>query len=208
MTAKSICSKNWSGSKSFLEKARSLGLHKSERFKAKLRAITKALLAEEYSKEKILADVTLGDQEMKQYYDDHRDQFIVPERIRAPSIFVDLPADATPEEIAGKEARANEAVARLRSGENPQAVAESLSERGYKEEPEYFARGRLVPEIEERVFNLKINEVSSILRVDGGLLIFKLEDRISEQVVPFEEAREEITKRVRKAKQASKLCRR
>jgi peptidyl-prolyl cis-trans isomerase C len=186
----------------FAREGESLRLNESERFKVKLRAITKALLAEEYSRQKVFAEIAPGDQEIRQYYQDHQDQFMAPERILAPSIFIDLPAGAMPEESAKEEAKANEVMTRLQSGEDPGLVAESLSERGYKEEPEYFARGRLVPEIEESVFKLKINEVSPILRVDGGLLIFKLEDKIPERLMPYEEVRGKIIERVRKEKQA------
>ena len=180
----------------FAREGEFLGLHKSDHFKEKLQSITKALLAEEYSRKKILDGITVTEEEARRYYAEHKDRFKTPEKISAPAVFIRLPADASPEEITRKERKANEAAAMLESGEDFRKVEELFSERSYREDRDYFARGKLVPEVEERVFALKIGEVSGILRVDGGLLIFRMEDRVAEQVLAYEEVKGQVFERM------------
>jgi hypothetical protein len=67
-------------------------------------------------------------------------------------------------------------------------------------EPDYFARGRLVPEIEEDVFRLKVGEISPVFRIDSGFLIFRLEDRLPETVPRYEEVECKAREAVREQK--------
>jgi peptidyl-prolyl cis-trans isomerase C len=187
----------------FSREGRAIGLDQTERFKARLDAIAKALLAEEYSRQEVLAGITVEEPEARRYYTEHATDFTEPERIKAPSIFINIPPGASALEIAAKEAQGRDIVARLRHGEDFGSVAERFSERSYQENPDYFARGRLVPEVEESVFGLQVGAVSPLLKVESGLLIFKLEDRIPARVLPYEQVRDEVYERLRAMKRKS-----
>lgn len=189
----------------FAREGESLGLNQSESFKKKILAVTKALLAEEYSRKNVLEGITVGTEEARQYYSDHRDLFRTPEKINAPSIFIALPADSSPEQMALKERKANDAAAMLRTGEEFRKVEALFSERNYVEDGEYFARGRLEPDIEAAVFQLQVGEVSEVLKVNGGLLIFRMEDKIPEQAAPYDEVETEIRERLLAAKRLERF---
>jgi len=57
-----------------------------------------------------------------------------------------------------------------------------------------------VPELEEPVFHLKKGEISPILKTSGGFHIFKLEDRIEGKPMEYQDAREEIVKKLKDEK--------
>jgi hypothetical protein len=159
----------------FSRKGRTLGLDQSERFKAKRDAVAKALLAEEYSRQEVLSGITVDDPETRRYDAEHVMEFTEPERVKA---------------------QARDIVSRLRQGEEFGSLAERFSERSYQENSDYFARGRIIPEVEASVLGLQVGEISPALKVDEDLLIFNLEDKISAWVMPCEELRNEVFERL------------
>ncbi len=185
----------------FSREARSTGLHRDKNFEARISEMTKALLAAEYIKKNILSRVKVSEEEAKKFYEEHLNEFKDPEKIKAPSIFIKVPPEASPGVVKEKEEKAREILERLKEGEDFSKLSEEFSEETIKAEADYFARGRLVPEIENDVFGLKIGEISPILKVQGGLLIFKLEDRIPERILPYEEAKEQIIEQLRREKE-------
>ena len=187
----------------FSREGRTLGLDQSERFKARLDAVAKALLAEEYSRQQVLSGITVDEAEARHYYAEHMAEFTEPERVKARSIFISIPEGASAQEITAKQVQARDIVARLRQGEEFASLAERFSERSYQENSDYFAKGRLVPEVEASVFGLQVGEVSPVLKVDAGLLIFKLEDKIPARVTPYEQVKNEVFERLRAEKRKS-----
>jgi peptidyl-prolyl cis-trans isomerase C len=187
----------------FSREGRTLGLDQSERFKAKLDAVAKALLAEEYSRQQVLSGITVDEPEARRYYSEHVMEFTEPERVKAPSIFINIPQGASGQEIAAKQAQARDIISRLRQGEDFVSLAERFSERSYQENSDYFARGRLIPDVETSVFALQVGEISPVLKVDAGLLIFKLEDKIPARVTSYEQVRNEVFERLRAEKKRS-----
>ena len=191
----------------FSREAQSMGLHKDRDFQDRIAEITKALLAREYTK-KIQARVKVSDKEAEDFYREHPDEFREPERINAPSILIKIPFDASQNVVKEKEAEAREMLERLKKGEDLSKLSEELPEafcKSCKGEPGYFARGALVPEIVEDVFGLKIGEISPILKLKDGFIIFKLEDRIPERGFSFEEVREQIIEQLRNEKQKNEF---
>jgi len=62
----------------------------------------------------------------------------------------------------------------------------------------YMHKGRMLPEIEEAAFKLKVGEVSDIIKVENAWFIIKLEDKKPEHVVAFEEIKGELKKELEK----------
>lgn len=192
----------------FSREAQSMGLHKDRDFQDRIAEITKALLAREYTQKRLLARVKVSDKEAEDFYMEHPEEFREPEKIFAPSLLIKIPVDASQDVVKEKEGEAREILERLKKGEDLSKLSEELPEascKSCKGEPGYFARGALVPEIVEDVFGLKIGEISPILKVKEGFIIFKLEDRIPERGFSFEEVREQIIEQLRKEKQKNEF---
>ncbi|MBI5238693.1 MAG: peptidyl-prolyl cis-trans isomerase [Deltaproteobacteria bacterium] len=179
----------------FSREARASGLHKAPSFRARIEDITNSLLAAEFVKRNIIEKVSVTEEETKEYFDSHSGEFREPEKIKAPAAFVRVP-DSSPEEaVKEKEARAATIMERLKAGGDFTGIDEATGE------SDYFARGRLMPEIEDAVFSLKLGETSPVMRVPDGFVVFKLEDRRPERALSFEEVKNGIIDTLKRDKE-------
>jgi len=55
-----------------------------------------------------------------------------------------------------------------------------------------LAKGTIIPEIEEVIFALELEELSEVVKTDFGFHILKISDKKSEIVKALEEAKEDI----------------
>ncbi|HMK50798.1 MAG TPA: peptidylprolyl isomerase, partial [Thermodesulfovibrionales bacterium] len=65
-------------------------------------------------------------------------------------------------------------------------------------------RGRLLPEIDEVAFKLKVGEISNVIKADDKWFIVKVEDRKPEQQYSFEQEKDGLKKEL-ETKQAQEL---
>jgi len=168
-------------------------LRKVERYRDRL--ITEKLYQEAAQE---LGKIDEG--EVRRHYEENLDQFLQRERIRASQILIPLAPNATPEQAAEARAKAEDALKRVRRGDDFSELA-----REYSEGPTavrggdlgYFQRGRMVPEFEEVAFSMEtVGEVSDIVRTKFGYHIIQLTDRQPETLMPLEEVRERIVRQM------------
>ncbi|MCR4402240.1 MAG: peptidylprolyl isomerase [Firmicutes bacterium] len=142
-------------------------------------------------------DVTVGDDEVKKYYDEHKEDFKEPEEVKARHILVK------------DEKTANEIRKELAGGADFAELAKAKSEDpGSKDKGGdlgYFQRGAMDPAFEKVAFELKIGETSGPVKSSFGYHIIRVEDKKPERVPSLEEVRDEVVKQVtrEKAKPAS-----
>ncbi len=185
----------------FAREAKIIDLDKDKDFQSRIEGITKAVLAAEYAKKRILPNVRVSEEEAKSYYVEHLNEYKSSERIKAPFISIKIPTDASEHVKREKQAKALDVLERLKRGEDFSKLSQQFSESIFQDEADYFARGSLLPELEESVFGLKVGEISPILKSEDGLSIFKLEGRIPEGIVPYEEAREKVLEGLKRRKE-------
>jgi peptidyl-prolyl cis-trans isomerase D len=132
--------------------------------------------------------VEVPEQELRDYFDSHQEEFSESEQVRARHILVE-----TPEQAA-------EAQRRLQAGESFATLAAELSKdpssgpRGG--DLGWFGRGRMVPPFEEAAFGAEVGKVVGPVKSDFGYhLIEVLEKRPGGQR-SFEEVREAIRARL------------
>jgi len=145
------------------------------------RAATEALLADGLKQE-------AGEPEIARYYQDHRQDFARPERVRLRQILTE------------DRATAERALKEIAAGADFQEVARRLSRDpaaaagGYRGE---LTREDLPPSFAEVIFGLKPGEVSRLVPAEYGFHIFQVTDREPAQVIPLEAARPEILGKLR-----------
>lgn len=155
-------------------------------------------------------DLTVDEQEAREYYEQYKKRYEIKEQVRASHILlkVDAKADKKVDEAARKRA-----LDIYRQAIKKDADFAELA-RKYSQGPtasrggdlSYFPRGRMVPEFEEVAFKMKPGEISKPVRTQFGWHIIKVVDHKEGRQRPFEEVRESIekllrNKKVRKAKQ-------
>jgi len=128
------------------------------------------------------------EEEIVRYYEEHRPDFVRPERVRLRQILTE------------DRATAESALQQLAAGADFVELARRLSREpsaatgGYQGE---LSRADLPPAFADVIFSLQPGEVSRVVPAEYGFHIFQVIDRPAAGVVPLEDAREEIAERLR-----------
>ncbi len=140
----------------------------------------------------IRGNITVGDSELRRYYQEHRDRFAFPEEYQLSQILIQpRGSDGTAEALA----KAHRAMDELKKGEKFSDVAMQ-----YSNEPNAMQGGRLglvrqgelLPVIERAVANLVTGGISDIIESPEGIHIIRLDERKPKQFRPYEAVRFEI----------------
>ncbi len=180
-------------------------------------ATVERLLGAQYLREHLepeLEAVTVGDEEIAAYYEAHRGEFLVPARVRAAWLLVEVARKAGAEERERLRRRAEEARAAaealgpqvrnlgevaLKYSDDP-ATRYTGGELGWLHEEQ--AQGyRWGPELIRRAFEMsRPGELSSVLEHDAGFYVLKLVERESAAPAPLAKMRGGIRSRLLKEK--------
>jgi len=137
------------------------------------------------------------DEQVRAYYEAHKDEFRAPERVHAAHIVMHVDAH-TPPEVA--EAKLKEAQKRLEAGADFGEVADNDSD---CQDPGgdlgWFPRGHMVEEFENTVWNMKPGEVSDIFATRFGFHIVKMIEKKPAGLLPLEEVADHARQRARQA---------
>jgi parvulin-like peptidyl-prolyl isomerase len=189
--------------KVLLSEAKELGIPRDPAYKAavqkfkaewgrRLREYEETLQVESALTRLRTKDLAVKDAEVEKYYNEHGADYARPVEVLASHILVNTEADA------------QAALARLKAGEPFEKVARALSRdpatavRGGKLAP--IRRGTLVPEFEDAAFQLKVGEVSGIVKTQFGFHIIK---KLGEKMLPprtLADAKEEIRAKLERDK--------
>ena len=152
----------------------------------------KQALAATYLRNKAFGQVKVTPEEIKNYYDQNKDQFKTGEQVKASHILV-----KTEDEVKAVKAR-------LDKGESFEAVAKDKStcpsaSRGG--DLGWFGRGVMDPDFEKAAFALKDGEVSGPIKTKFGWHIIKITGKKAESVRPLDEVSARIEQKLLQDKQ-------
>lgn len=136
----------------------------------------KKILIARLVKNRVEDAVSISDEDLQKYYDEHSEEFMLPERWRASHILVDTPDEA--EEIKEK-LNQGAAFDELAVNRSKDATAKQGGDVGY------FSKGQLLPEFEDVCFKLEIGEVGKVVKTQFGYHVIKLTDKKSPEVQEF-----------------------
>ena len=143
--------------------------------------------------------ITITRDEIRQYYDEHKDEFVRSEGIRLAEILVSKDG-MTDAQIAEAEKKAREVHERVMRGEPFAEMARRFSDSlGSKEaggDIGIWRRGALQRELEEMLFDKNPGYVTELLPRPNGWLILKVVERYREGLAEVEEVADEIRNRL------------
>lgn len=147
---------------------------------------------------KVRSRVKVTDDDVRNYWQTHPQEFQAEPEIHVRHIFVGFtPGVAEEEERAQRRAEAIRA--RIEKGEDFAAVARAASEGPSASdggELGWLKRGTIQPELERVAFALPTGGVSGVVRTRSGFQILKVDERRGGGPLPFEEVQEEIRNRL------------
>jgi len=133
--------------------------------------------------------------EGKQFYEEHKKELEQPEQIRLSEILVTVEKDATPEQIAAAESKANDLLKQIRAGAKFDAVATHSSQgptAAQGGDLGHFKRGTLARELEEKTFAMKAGEISDVIRTKQGFVILEVTEHDAAGIPSLKEAEQRI----------------
>ncbi|MDY6853801.1 MAG: peptidylprolyl isomerase [Thermodesulfobacteriota bacterium] len=143
----------------------------------------------------IKSKIVLNDDELREYYTRNMHNFKVMKEVRVQHILLSIPRGADEAKFNEVNRKAKTLLLEIKNGEDFGKLAEIYSQGASADsggDMGWFKRGELIPFLEKVVFNLKIGEVSNIIRSDLGLHIIKVMDGKVEGFKTFEEAIEQV----------------
>ncbi|MEW6739300.1 MAG: peptidylprolyl isomerase [Nitrospirota bacterium] len=148
--------------------AKNKGLDKNKDFQKKVEEFKKITLINQILEKEIESAAKVTDKDIKDYYDKHKEDFMVNTQVRLSHIVVKADDDA------------KKVYERLKKGEDFAKVASevSLDKASAKAGGDIgnFKRGEMKPELEDVAFRLKKGEVSMPIRLKDGIHIIKVTD--------------------------------
>jgi peptidyl-prolyl cis-trans isomerase D len=153
----------------------------------------------------VKADPTL----VQGYYDANKSRYTTPEERSASYILAKVAPNASPADVAKAKALAESELAEVRK--NPAAfseIARKIPQDGGPLEGgdlDFMRKGALgVPALDDALFSMKPDQISDLIRIDGGFQIVKLTGVRGGAVKPFEEVKSQIEDQL-KTQEAQKL---
>lgn len=169
------------------------GLEKTPEFQKKLEEFKKLTLVTELFENEILSKAKISDQELKDYYDKHKEEFIPTIQIKASHILVKT------------EDEAKKVLDRLKKGEKFGDIANAVSiDTGSAKKGGdlgYFSKGQMVPEFEKAAASLNVDDISVPVKTQFGYHIIKVTDKKKGTPVEFDKIRDMISQRLSGEKQ-------
>ena len=161
-------------------------------FKAQLAAVKEQLLME-YAITKCIQSVRVTEEEVRAYYDAHKDDLQAEESVNASHILVD------------SEEKANSILADIRAGK----ISFEDAARQYSTCPSGkqggslgdFARGQMVPEFDQAVFALQEGELTGPVKTQFGYHLIRMNKKNEATPISYADIREELYQQVMQEKQ-------
>ncbi|MDD7363732.1 MAG: peptidylprolyl isomerase [Peptoniphilus sp.] len=153
---------------------------------------TKHSLLKSYNFSKAIEGASVSEEEQKAFYEENKQFFKSPESVHAAHILVD------------DEDKAKDIAKQLNDGANFEELAKKEStcpsnERGG--DLGTFGRGQMVPEFDEKVFDMKDGEISDPVKTQFGYHIIKRIEGQPEEMRDYDDVKDEINMELMRRKQ-------
>jgi parvulin-like peptidyl-prolyl isomerase len=150
-------------------------------------------------REEVGRRVTFKKEELKAYYDAHRDEFKRNERIFLREILISTEGKNTPEALAAAEKKAKDLVAQARRGVRFPELAQNNSDAASSRQGgalEPYEKGVLSEQLEDLVWTQERGYVTEPIKISNGFMILKVDDHQQAGIPDYEIVEGEINERL------------
>jgi len=162
------------------------GIKLSSEEEEQINRLKRYIIIRKYITEK-LKEKPVTEEEMKDYYEKNKKEFVIPEKRKASHI------------IVSDENKAKELLKKIKEGADFSQIAKENNIDGSKNKGGdlgWISKGYMIKEFEEVAFSLKKGEISGVIKTKFGYHIIKVEDIKPEEERNFEEVKESIRKKI------------
>jgi len=158
-------------------------------------------------REEVMRKIQFKTEEIRAYYDEHKDEFQREERVFLREITVSTQGkDAVG--LAAAQKKAKDLVDRARRGERFNELAQTNSDSQTAKDGgalDPYKKGELAPAIEATVWDKERGTVTDPINIGNALLILRVEDHHKAGLADFEEVEQEIQNRILGSRQQAAL---
>ena len=169
--------------------------------------VAEQVLVQETIKRAIGIEESVLDDEIRDYYESHPEEFVTEARVKLAQIFLELPSGSTPERILDVRRKAEQIRILIDDGADFSELAMKYSEGPYRDKGGIIGivgPKEILPELEETVFSLKTGEVSEATQTAYGFHVMKALEAMPSRKIEFEEAKPFIEGRMNEIKRNEK----
>lgn len=151
---------------------------RESKFKEQLAHLKEELMSN-YCIEKIISDVKVTDTEVKNFFEEHRSEFVAGESINASHILVE-----TEDKCRNILKEINDGDITFEDAAKKYSSCPSKEEGGNLGD---FAKGQMVPEFENAAFNMSVGEISGPVKTQFGYHLIKLNEKHDASEMKYED---------------------
>jgi peptidyl-prolyl cis-trans isomerase SurA len=177
------------------------------------RSLERQMLVSRVQQIEVWNRVGISEEEAKEYYEAHREQFTTPASVTLRELLVAVDSDGRTFSV-GRDEEAKEKAEAARqavlAGESFEAVATRVSDAPSRANGGLVGPIRLdelAGPIRELLENLQVGDLTEVFRTQAGYQVLQLESRVDSVVLSYESAREEIAEKVFENKRHAELDR-
>src|ERR1700733_6378022 len=156
--------------------------------------IRNGLLQKEVVQREVGSRVDISPDEVKQYYDAHPQEFMLPERVTLSEISVSTEGK-NPEELAALRSKAEGLRTSVINGDDFSQVARLYSQGSTAKDGGAlgtFQKGELAPQLEQTVFQMSKGQITDVIQTRTDFEILKVDDHLQAGLQPFEKVEPDI----------------
>ena len=175
------------------------------------KSLEKQMLVEQVQRQEVGSKLNITEEEARQYYARHPEEFTESASITLREIFVEVPSTEAGVSVAKDEEaqkKIGDARNRALKGEDFAKVATEMSDSASKANGGLigpFSRNDLSPQLQALVDKMKEGDITPAIRVPKGYQLFKLETMTPAAVQPFDSVRDLISDKVAGARTQTEM---
>jgi len=159
------------------------------------------ILQQEVLRSEVYTKVAIEDQELRAYYEDHKDEYKKATRFRIRELV--LAKGATPQEGEAAKAALAKVQEELKGGKSFEDLVKQYSNSASKDtggDLGWMEKGLMRPAIEQAALSLKAGAVSAPIDTDKDIILVQLIQSENEEARPFSEVKTQIMEKLQEPK--------
>lgn len=156
--------------------------------------IRNQLLRQKVIEQEVSGKMNISPDQVQQYYNAHKDEFVMPEQVVLSEIFLGTQG-RTPEEIEAIHKKAEDLRARIERGADFTQIAQRYSEGQTAHDGGSlgsFKRGILAPQLDEAVFKLEKGKITQVIQTQTGFEILRVDQHYQAGQQPLAKVESQI----------------
>ncbi len=159
------------------------------------------MIQQEVLRKEVYAKIAIEDQELRAFYEDHKDEYRMPSRFRIRELVV--PKGATAEEQAAAKTKIEEIQTALKGGKSFEEMVKEHSSSPSKSlggDLGWIGKGLMRPAIEQAALVMKSDQISAPIETDKDIYLIQLIAAEDDLVKPFSEVKPLILQKLQEPK--------